>query len=240
MRRDETGIDRFRDPLYTVTEASRYLGTPDSTLRDWVHGYRRRQSRTTIAGAPLLTTVLMPARRPNIPFVGLAEGMVLAAMRASGVPLQRIRPAVARLQSEIGLEHALASKRLFTDGAEVLYDYADRGDDDVAVAARELVVVRHGQRVFNDVVEGYLRRVEFGADGYARLIQLPGYDVAELVVDPARGFGQPVFVRGGARLEDALSLFWAGEALDDVALEYGMPRDQLEDAIRVDGRRRAA
>jgi uncharacterized protein (DUF433 family) len=182
----------------------------------------------------------MPARRPNIPFVGLAEGMVLAAMRASGVPLQRIRPAVARLQSEIGLEHALASKRLFTDGAEVLYDYADRGDDDVAVAARELVVVRHGQRVFNDVVEGYLRRVEFGADGYARLIQLPGYDVAELVVDPARGFGQPVFVRGGARLEDALSLFWAGEALDDVALEYGMPRDQLEDAIRVDGRRRAA
>lgn len=240
MRQDEAGMDRFRDPLYTVAEAARYLGTPDSTLRDWVHGYRQQRRRSVVAGAPLLTTVLVPARRPNIPFVGLAEGMVLAAMRASRVPLQRIRPAVERLRSEFGLEHALASKRLFTDGAEVLYDYADRSDDDVALAARELVVVRNGQRVFNDVVDGYLRRVEFATDGYARLIRLPGYDVAELVVDPARGFGQPVFVRGGARLEDALGLFWAGESLDDVALEYGMPRDQLEDAIRVDGRRKAA
>jgi hypothetical protein len=37
--------------------------------------------------------------------------------------------------------------------AEVLFDYAENGDDsDAARAARELVVVRSGQRVFNDVV----------------------------------------------------------------------------------------
>ena len=63
----------------------------------------------------------------------------------------------------------------------------------------------------------YLRRLEFGADVYARLIHLPAYEVAEVVVDPARGFGQPIFARGGARLEDALALFRAGEPLDVVA-----------------------
>ena len=240
MQLDRHDIDRFRDPLYSVAEASRYLGAPDSTLRDWTHGYRKRRNSSLVQGQPLLTTVPSGPRQPVIPFVGLAEGMVLAAMRESGVPLQRIRPAVARLQAEIGLEHALASRRLFTDGAEVLYDYAERGPDELAVAARELVVVRHGQRVFNDVVTAYLRRIEFSDDDYARLIRLPGYQRAELVVDPMRAFGQPVFVRGGARLEDALALFWAGESLDVVSDEYAIPRDQLEDAVRVDGRRKAA
>ena len=69
-----------------------------------------------------------------------------------------------------------------------------------------------------------------------QLIRLPAYEVAEVVVDPARGFGQPIFARGGARLEDALSLFGAGEPLDAVADEYGVPRDHLEDVLRVAAR----
>jgi uncharacterized protein (DUF433 family) len=63
-----------------------------------------------------------------------------------------------------------------------------------------------------------------GAEGYLR---------SAVVVDPERGFGQPVFVRGGARLEDALSMFRAGESLDVVAAEYGVPLDQLEDVVRI-------
>lgn len=38
--------------------------------------------------------------------------------------MQRVRPAVDALARELGLEHALAGRRLYTDGAEVLYDYA--------------------------------------------------------------------------------------------------------------------
>ena len=150
------------------------------------------------------------------------------------MPLQRIRPALARLDEELGLRHALASRRLYTDGAEVLYDYAERGEDeDAARAARELVVVRSDQRVFNEVVESYLRRLDFADDGYARLIRLPAYEVAEVLVDPSRGFGQPIFARGGARLEDALALFRAGEPLEVVADEYGVPSAELEDAVRI-------
>lgn len=223
-------------PLYTVIEAARYLDVPESTLRSWAHGYRRHaEGRRDVLGAPVLTSVPRGGRGgPVIPFVGLAEGLVLTAIRRSGVPLQRIRPALAQLQSELGVQHALASRRLYTDGAEVLFDYAEHGDDPTAArAARELVVVRNSQRVFNEVVESYLRRVDFDDDGYARLIRLPAYEVAELVVDPGRGFGQPVFARGGARLEDALSLFRAGESLEVVAEEYGVPVDQLEDAVRI-------
>lgn len=100
-------------------------------------------------------------------------------------------------------------------------------------ALRELVVVRSGQRVFNDVVEAYLRRLEFGEDGYARLIRLPAYEVADVVVHPARGFGHPIFARGGARIEDALAMFQAGEDLGTVAAEYRVPPEHLKDAVRV-------
>jgi uncharacterized protein (DUF433 family)/transposase-like protein len=228
--------DRFRVPIYTVAEAARYLDVPDSTLRSWTHGYQHQvQGKPDVVGEPVLTSLpRAQAQAPVIPFIGLAEGLVLTAIRRSGVPLQRIRPALTRLTEELGIEHALASRRLFTDGAEVLFDYAENGDDvGAARAARDLVVVRNNQRVFNEVVASYLQRLEFGDDGYPGLIRLPAYEVADVVVDPARGFGQPVFARGGARLEDALSMFRAGESLEVVADEYGVPVEQLEDAVRI-------
>ncbi|MDQ3463724.1 MAG: DUF433 domain-containing protein [Actinomycetota bacterium] len=54
-----------------------------------------------------------------------------------------------------------------------------------------------------------------------------------MVVDPERGFGQPIFARGGARIEDALAMFRAGEDLDTVPAEYRVPPEHLEDAVRV-------
>lgn len=229
-------VDRFATPLYTVAEAARYLDVPATTFSAWAAGYTRRlPGRPVTSGAPILTAV--PAATsgdPSVPFIGLAEGVVLSALRRAGVPLQRIRPALSRLQQELGLPYVLASRRLYTDGAEVLFDYADHsGDAGAARAVRDLTVVRSGQRQFAGVVDRYLRRVDFGPDGYAVTLRLPAYEAAEILVDPARGLGQPVFARGGARLEDALSLFRAGESVDTVAAEYGMPREHLEDALRL-------
>ncbi|MGH3770572.1 MAG: hypothetical protein ACRDRW_04105 [Pseudonocardiaceae bacterium] len=72
------------------------------------------------------------------------------------MPLRRIRPALDRLRDELGIEHVLASRKLFTDGAEILYDYAeDHGDTPEARSARELVIVRNDQRVFTELTEEY-------------------------------------------------------------------------------------
>jgi uncharacterized protein (DUF433 family) len=229
-------LDRFATALYTVPEAARYLDVPTTTLNSWAHGYRNHPpGRPAVQGAPILSTLpRQAARMPVIPFIGLAEGAVLTAIRRSGVSMQRIRPALEQLDRQFGVSHALASRRLYTDGAEVLFDYAESADTPgLARATRELVVVRNGQHVFNEVVDAYLQRLEFDDQGYIRLIRLPAYEVAEIVVDPARGFGQPIFARGGARIEDALSLFRAGEPLDVVADEFGVPRDHLEDAVRI-------
>jgi uncharacterized protein (DUF433 family) len=148
--------------------------------------------------------------------------------------MQRIRPAIDVLSRELGLEHALASRRLYTDGAEVLFDYAEHaGDTPEGDSARELVVVRNNQRVFSEIVQAYLQRIDFAADGYAQLIHLPQYRIASVTVDPDHAFGRPRFSRGGATVEDVIDLFRSGEPVDAVADEYGLSRNEVEDVIRV-------
>lgn len=202
---------------------------------------RHPAGRPAVSGDPVIT-YLEPERHgaPVIPFVGLAEAMVLAAVRRSGVPMQRIRPALDALEHEIGVDHALASRRLYTDGAELLFEYGDRrrgsseGD-----SALNLVVVRSGQTVFAEALAAYLKRIEYGADDYASLIHVPVYEHADVVADPTRAFGAPIFERGGVRVSDVLERFWAGESLEDLSDDFGVPLDQLEDVLRVASQRAA-
>jgi uncharacterized protein (DUF433 family) len=231
-------VDRFSTLLYGIGEAAAYLSVPPSTLTSWAYGYERRADSRVSRARPIITAV-HPERRddPAVPFIGLAEAYALAAFRHAGVPMQRIRPAIDVLDRELGLEHALASRRLYTDGAEVLYDYAQQeGDTPEGESARELVVVRNNQRVFSEVVELYLRRVDFASDGYAQLIRLPQYKAAEVTVDPDHAFGRPRFARSGASVDDVIDLFRSGEPVDIVAEEFGLSRDEVEDAIRVSTR----
>lgn len=229
--------DRFDRPLYTLAEAARTLDVPQATLKAWSRGYvRHRSDGPDVRGNALLTDARAQPGEPTLPFIGLAEGFVLAAIRKQGLPLQRVRPALEVLQRDLGLEHALASRRLYTDGAELLFDYAATTGDE---GARELVVVRHGQRVFNEVVESYLKKITFADDGFAQRLQLPQYHVAQVIVDPRFGFGQPTFLRGRARLSDILSRFWAGESLSALSEDYGVPEPDLEDVVRVASRRAA-
>ncbi|HEY5304780.1 MAG TPA: hypothetical protein VIJ86_12100 [Acidimicrobiales bacterium] len=231
---------KFSMPLYTISEAATALGVPCSTFHTWVKGYERnRQNRTPVKGDPIVTSIKTKKRGPSIPFVGLAEGMVLAAIRRGGVPMQRIRPAILQLAEEIGVEHALASKNLFTDGAELLYDYARRNPGEESDTIRELVVVRNQQRVFVPVVAEYLKRVEYGSDGYAKLIRLPGYDGADVIADPNRAFGQPIFTRGAAPVRIVLERFWAGETIDTLTNEFGIPPMEIEDVLRAASRQAA-
>ena len=237
-----TGDRRYDVPLYTFAEAARALEVSPTTLVTWGRGYKRvTAGRLPVVGAPIITAVsgTRPGE-PSIPFIGLAEGMVLAAVRHAGVPMQRIRPALDALSEEMGIDHALASKRLYTDGAELLFDYAGKSSDPHASDTMQLVVVRNGQHVFVDVIEQYLRQIEYSpVDGYAQLIRLPGYQVAEVVADPTRSFGQPILAHGGVRVADVLGRFWAGEDLADVADDYGLRLADIEDVVRVASRRAA-
>jgi uncharacterized protein (DUF433 family) len=213
---------RVARPIFTLRETAAYLGIPKSTVQWWAG---QPDGKT-----PLITRFPREGRQATVPFIGFIEAYVLSSFRRAGVPMQRIRPAVEVLAKEIGVDHALASKRLYTDGAEVLYDFATKeGEDDLM----DLVVLRTKQRQFAHVVREYLKQIHYGGDGWASSVKLPSYENAEVVVDPKIAFGLPLVVRGGARVEDLVDRFQAGDSVKEIATDFGVPADQVEDVIRV-------
>lgn len=232
---------RIAWPLLTVREAAWNLAIPESTFRDWALGYRRQDRATrTVVGEPIVTCLPGRRRDASIPLVGLVEGLVLAAFRETGVPLQRIRPAIAVLRREIGLDHALASRGLYSDGAEVLYDFARREGGELDEVAEDLVIVRSGQHVFADAIRDYLELITFGADGWPERVTLPAYRSAKVIVDPRLAFGRPIFEHGGARVEDVIDRWRAGESPEALADDFGVSAGEIEDAARATSIRAAA
>jgi uncharacterized protein (DUF433 family) len=224
--RNGTGIGaddpRIARAVFTLRETAGYLGLPLSTLHTW--------ARPSGGATPIITSFPTSGKEATVPFIGFAEAYVLSAFRRVGVPMQRIRPAVKVLASGIGVDYALASKRLYTDGAEVLYDYASSEHDE---ELRGLTVVRTGQRQFAEVVRDYLKRITYGGDGWATRLRLPVYRHAGVIVDAHRAFGMPLLVHGGARVEDLVDRFVAGDTLADIAEDFGVPEPEVEDVVRV-------
>jgi uncharacterized protein (DUF433 family) len=221
--------------LFTVAEAAAWLTVPRSTLHGWVHGYQRELSDgATSRSQPIVLS--LPSRRleAGIPFLGLAEGLVLSAFRRAGVPLQRIRPALDLLDREMGLRHALASDRLAVDGVEVLYDYGARVDPQ---AIGTLVTVRSGQCVLAPIVRECLGGIRYSGDHWAEQVQLPGYATARVIVNPDVALGRPTLEGSGVAVDDVVGRWIAGESVTQLAGRFGLATPEVEDVLRTATRR---
>jgi uncharacterized protein (DUF433 family) len=215
---------KFTEPLYTVTEASRYLGVPLRTFWEWVHGQDPSQ--------PLISGVGSPRRgEPVVSFIGLSEGLVLQGFRKAGLSLQYVRKALRALQEDatqagIDARYALASQRLYKHGARVLVDYDDEEE------TRRFFELVSKNMVFTPVVEGHLERITYGEDGWASSLILPATRSELVRVDPLRAAGQPLTIRGGARVVDIIDRFRGGEAPEFIGRDFGVPSEDVIELIR--------
>lgn len=210
-------------PLYTQREAAGMLGLPSSTFNHWASGYATASGRRM----PGFITVERPGRGYTVPFVGLAEAWIVRAFTKAGVPVSRIRPALEQLRTQIGLEHALASERLKTDGAEILWDLRQQ---DAGWEDNRLVVVRNGQTMFGEIVREHLKLVDY-RDGFIGRLRIPRAFGAEYTIDPGINFGQPTLSDYGVRVDDVLDRIAAGETISAVAADYELPTATVENLV---------
>lgn len=224
-----TDDPRYDVALYALPEAARLLRVPSQTLRNWVTGYRYPSGSGPVMADPVILT---PRGELGLSFLNLVEALTLAGFREIGVPMQRVRKALAYAGAQAGIDHLLASERILSDGVDLFWQFQEHAE-----AGAQLVnVSKGGQKAFPEAVLRYLQGVEWGKDRFA-VRWWPGAVEAKkgaVVVDPRRSFGAPVLAGTGIRVEDVFGRFSAGESMAELAKDYGLHPDQVESAIRLE------
>jgi len=205
-------------PAYAAVRAAQIVRLSPSTLRIWARGYGEHDA------------LFSPAQRSplTLSFSNLVEAFVLASIRrAHGVSMQRVRKALRFIGRELGVQRPLIHARFRTDGVRLFVDYADR----------LLEVSSKGQAALREVLDASLERIEWGRDVAERFYpwvraDLAGTQPKSIVIDPRRGFGQPIIAGTGIEARIVTERYRAGESVAELAQDYRLDPGQIEDAIR--------
>jgi uncharacterized protein (DUF433 family) len=211
-------------PAYPFPEAALLAGVPVSTLRSWVLG-RPFPSRAGQRWS--LSVIHLPkGERRFLSFTNLVEVHVLAAMRRKhALELNAIRRAVRYVHDELQVEHPLANEQFKTNGVDLFVERLGK----LINASRE------GQLGMRDVLVDSLDRVEYDRQGRAvRLFPLLKRADApkSIVIDPRRAFGRPVLAGTSVPAADIRARFDAGDGVDELARDYDVSPELIEDALR--------
>lgn len=219
---------------YAFGQVDRLLGLRAGTARRWIDGYKR-------AGRRYPPVVRENSTGSEIATWGeFVETRLLAEYRDAGVPLINMRPVIEALREELNTAYPLASARtwLRPHGRELVAEIQERVGLERRLA---LVVVRTGQTVpeWTDEAQDFMRSLEWTDDtDAAQPARLRPVSGASVVIDPLRGFGEPV-VRG-VRTEIIAELLRAGETPQMIAETYELSPSQVNDAVRYELLRSAA
>lgn len=211
--------DPREKPAYTVAEAATLVRVPVSTLKTWIHG----------EGAAKRGLIMLPRSRPRLlAFSHLVEAFVLAAIRRGhGVALQRVRKAVDYVKKDLHIERPLINAKFETDGLNLFVEQWGK-----LVSASE-----DGQLAMRSALESSLRRVDWDRNGVAvRLFPLVrNTDTSQprtIAIDPALGYGRPTLAGTGIRIEVIVDRYRAGESSAELADDYNVSPDVIDDAVR--------
>lgn len=216
---------------YSLAEAARYLRLPLSTIRAWCLGQRYYdKERNPHRFSPVIEIV--DRKGKLLSFINLVELFVLAAIRRRyEVGLPQVREAVAYLKRKFPSPHPLADHEFQTDGVDL---FADKFGE-------LLNLSRDGQVEMKELLLAHLRCVQRDPAGIPLKLYLlprnPRIDVTQrergtVVIDPRFGFGRPVIDGTGIRTDVIIERFSAGERLEDLAQDYGRPKDDIEEVLR--------
>jgi uncharacterized protein (DUF433 family) len=225
-------------PAYRASEAAQILALPAGTVRAWCfgHDYRHRADGSPKRFRPVIEPADLDRRL--LSFVNLCELHLLAVIRRHHkVTLPKVRAALDYLGQVLGVQHPLASQRFMTNGVSLFVEHA----------GQLLDVSQRGQQALRADFERALSRIEFDRSTGSPVLLYPytrpmadgGEAPRSVLVDPARSFGRPVFATALVRTEVIGQRFAAGDGITEVAADYGVSPEDIEEALRFEHRHAA-
>jgi uncharacterized protein (DUF433 family) len=211
-----TDRDSREVPAYTVAEAAALVRVPVSTLKTWI---------VTSSNRGLIH---IPRAQPRLlAFSHLVEAFVLAAIRRGhGVALQRVRKAIRFVRDELDLPRPLIHAHFKTDGINLF----------VEKWGKLVNASSDGQIAMRGALAASLQRVDWDRAGLAvrlfPLVRTGDLQPKTIVIDPERGFGRPTLAGRGIRVDIVVQRYQAGETIAELARDYNVTIDSIDDAVR--------
>lgn len=223
----------FDIPTYPAAEAARILNLSIATVRAWCFGYTYRTGK---GSAKKFQPVIRPANSNArlLSFANLCELHVLSAIRRRHrIPLPRVRSSVQYVRSELGSDRPLIDRQFSTNGIDLFVQHA----------SKLLNVSQQGQEALRGDFEQALARIERDSDGvpvrlfpYSRTSVSDKQQPKTIVIDPRLAFGRPVLSSAAIRTEVIVGRFRAGDSMADMAKDYDVEEQEIEEAIRFENR----
>ncbi len=203
-------------PAYTLREATRLTGISFGALHAWSNGRPASGGRRT-SQKPIIQ---LAGRHWS--FTNLVEAHALRALRKTHqLKLEAIRKAVRYVEEQLKVQHPLATNAFKTDGVSLFVDKF----------GQLINASRDGQTAMKDVLEKYLQLIDYGRDGRAARLYVDG-DRRLIVIDPAVRFGRPVLTGTSVPVEMIVERFDAGDSVRQLAADYEVRTEQVEEALR--------
>ena len=223
------GKDPREMPTYSISEASHYLQIPSSTLRSWVRG----RPYPTEAGQKFFEPlIVLPepinGNPPALSFVNVVEAHVLDALRrAHRIAMYKVREALTFLEQQFPSKHPLADQNFETDGMHLF----------IEKYGQLINITQQGQLAMRDILRIYLSRIERDDEGipiklYLFIRSRTADEPKTVVMDPYVSFGRPVIAGTGITTAIIAERYKAGESFKELAYDYNLPPESIQEAIR--------
>jgi uncharacterized protein (DUF433 family) len=219
------GRDPRSIPAYTVAEAARCVRVPSATLRSWTVGRHYKTQEGKKFFPPLITPA--DSKGVVLSFWNLIEAHVLRAFRTQhGVAIPQVRSALQFAEKRLGIDRLLLNKELSASGGELF----------LSQYGQLVNLSRAGQIALRQVLDAYLKRVEWDADMFpVRLYPFPAGAEEEapklILINPYIAFGRPVVASRAIQTEVIADRIDAGESVEDLVSDYGLEAREVNQAI---------
>jgi len=226
----------WRIPLgvgfYSRAFAAQLLGVNPVRLNRWVTGYtywtRVKGGKTKQKKHPIIKTELPSIDHTlALSFIELMELRVVKAFLERGISLQRVRTAAIRAIDLFNSIHPLASRRVFTGGANIFAELTQEADtpDVLQLTGDNYLQIQSGQLLTN-----FLDEISFNRDTSLAERWWPLSRAFQVVLDPKIAFGAPI-VEGTAVRTDVVAGMVKATSRESAAQVYVLSERQVDSAI---------
>jgi uncharacterized protein (DUF433 family) len=144
------------------------------------------------------------------------------------IALPKVRDAMSYVERALDVDHPLAFQKFKTNGVDLF----------VQSAVGTINASRGGQTQM-DAIMADLDRIEWGPDerpvALFPLMRDRDDDSRRVRISPFVSFGKPVISGTGIPTSIVAERFYAGESVNELSLDYRLPSEDIEEAVRAEG-----